>query len=74
MKIGKRKVSCHSLALGFTPENSEMQTLETYKLTRALILLMGDVHYLGKRVLDIVDSLRLRVMRLMLQESSNLSG
>jgi hypothetical protein len=65
MKIGKRKVSCHSLALGFTPENSEMQTLETYKLTRALILLMGDVHYLGKRVLDIVDSLRLRVMRLM---------
>jgi len=64
MKIGKRKVSFHSLVLGFPPENSEMQTLESTS-SRALILLMGDVYYLGKRVLDIVDSLRLRVMRLM---------
>ena len=64
IKMGKRKVSFHSLALGFPPENSEMQTLESTS-SRALILLMGDVYYLGKRVLDIVDSLRLRVMRLM---------
>jgi hypothetical protein len=25
MKMGKRKVSFHSLVFGFTPENSEMQ-------------------------------------------------
>jgi hypothetical protein len=64
MKIGKRKVFFHSLVLGFPPENSEMQTLERAR-SHALILLMGDVCYLGKRVLDIVDSLRMRVMRLM---------